>query len=152
MMWRRAFAGAFLLLLTSIFVAQPAMAQQNVSWHADYFNNGSLSGTPVLTRTDSSIAFNWGTGSPALGINSDNFSVRWAADVSLPAGTYRFYAQADDEVRVIFNFGYQPVIDTFGQGKAGQLVTGDVNVPNAGTYHIQVDYRELTDQAWINLN
>ena len=146
-MWRRAFAGAFMLLLTSIFVVQPALAQ-NVVWHADYFNNGTLSGTPVFTRTDPNIAFNWGGGSPGSGIDSDNFSVRWAADVSLTPGTYRFYAQADDEIRVIFNFGYQPMINTFGQGKVGQLVTGDVNVTAAGTYHIQVDYRELTDQAW----
>ncbi len=146
-MWRRLFAGAFMLVLTSIFVAQPALAQ-NVVWHADYFNNGSLSGTPVITRNDPSIAFNWGGGSPGSGIDSDNFSVRWATDAYLTPGTYRFYAQADDEIRVIFNFGYQPIINTFGQAKSGQLVTGDVNVTAAGTYHIQVDYRELTDQAW----
>jgi len=147
-MWRRALVGALLLLLTSIFVAQPALAQQNIVWHADYFNNTQLSGPPALTRNDPAIAFNWGRGSPAAGLNNDNFSVRWAADVSLSPGTYRFYAQADDNIRVIFNFGFHPVIDTFNSSQVGQLVTGDVNVPAAGTYHIQVDYRELTDQAW----
>lgn len=150
-MLRRAFVGAFLLLLTSIFIAQPALAQ-TVTWHADYFNNGQLSGAPAFTRTDPSIAFNWGSGSPGSGINNDNFSVRWATDVSLPAGTYRFYAQADDNIRVIFNFGYQPIIDTFASNKVNQLITADVNVAQAGTYHIQVDYRELTDQAFAYLS
>ena len=149
-MWRRAFAGALVLLLTSIFAAlpAPALAQQGVFWHADYFNNAQLSGTPAFSRTDPSIAFNWGVNSPGNGIGSDNFSVRWATDVALSPGTYRFYAQADDNIRVIFNFGFQPVIDTFAKSAVNQLVTGDVNVTNAGTYHIQVDYREVTDQAF----
>ena len=146
-MWRKAFVAAFLLLLTSSLIAQPAFAQNPV-WNAQYYNNTQLSGSPAFTRQDANIAFNWGIGSPGNGVNNDNFSVRWATDVSLPAGTYRFYAQADDNIRVTFNFGFQPVIDTFASGQVNQLVTGDVNVPNAGTFHIQVDYRELTDQAF----
>ncbi len=145
-MWRRVFAASFLLLVTAVFFAQPALAQSPV-WHAQYFNNPTLSGSPAFTRDDGNIAFNWGTGSPGSGVDVDNFSVRWATDVALSPGTYRFYAQADDNIRVIFNFGYNPVIDTFASGQVNTLVTGDVNVPQAGTYHIQVDYRELTDQA-----
>ena len=34
-MWRKAFIVAILLLLTSILVIQPALAQNPV-WHADY--------------------------------------------------------------------------------------------------------------------
>lgn len=146
-MWRKASILTLLLLVISVAVVQPALAQNPV-WHADYFNNSTLSGTPAFTRNDNNIAFNWGTGSPGSGVGNDNFSVRWATDVSLSAGTYRFYAQADDNIRIIFNFvSWAPVIDTFASGQVNQLVTGDVNVPTAGTYHIQVDYRELTDQA-----
>ncbi len=147
-MWRRASIVAILLLVTSIFIVQPALAQNPV-WHADYFNNAELQGSPTFSRNDANIAFNWGTGSPGSGIGNDNFSVRWAADVALSPGTYRFYAQADDNIRIIFNFvSYAPVVDTFASGQVNQLVTGDVNVSQAGTYHIQVDYRELTDQAF----
>jgi uncharacterized protein YraI len=146
-MWRKAMVGALLLLITSVFVAQPALAQSPV-WHAQYYNNAALSGSPAFTREDANISFNWGSGSPGSGIGNDNFSVRWATDVALSPGTYRFYAQADDNIRIIFNFGYQPVIDTFASGQVNQLVTGDVTVQQAGTYHIQVDYRELTDAAF----
>ncbi|MCC6803289.1 MAG: SH3 domain-containing protein [Anaerolineae bacterium] len=146
-MWRKVLIVTVLLLLVSVAVVQPALAQNPV-WHAEYYNNPTLSGSPVITRNDNNIAFNWGAGSPDASINSDNFSVRWAADVALTPGTYRFYAQADDNIRIIFNFvSWSPVIDTFASGQVNQLVTGDVNVPTAGTYHIQVDYRELTDQA-----
>lgn len=146
-MWRKASVITLLLLLISAAVVQPALAQ-NPTWRGEYYNNSTLSGSPVFVRSDANIAFNWGTGSPGNGINNDNFSVRWSADVALNAGTYRFYAQADDNIRIIFNFvSWSPVIDTFASGQVNQLVTGDVNVPNPGTYHIQIDYRELTDQA-----
>jgi hypothetical protein len=146
-MWRKITVAAILLLITSVFVAQPAFAQNPV-WSAQYYDNSSLNGSPAFTRNDANIAFNWGLGSPGSGVNSDNFSVRWATDVQLSAGTYRFYAQADDNIRVTFNFGFQPVIDTFASGQVNQLVTGDVNVPASGTFHIQVDYREATEQAF----
>lgn len=146
-MWRRATLATLLLVLTSIVAVQPALAQNPV-WRGEYYNNSQLSGSPAFIRQDQNIAFNWGTGSPGSGVGNDNFSIRWSADVALSAGTYRFYAQADDNVRIIFNYvNWAPVIDTFGTGQVNQLVTGDVNVPNAGTYHIQVDYREVTDQA-----
>src|SRR5262249_47446523 len=94
------------------------------------------------------IAFNWGVNAPLSGINADNFSVRWATDVSLNPGTYRFYAQADDHIRIYFNYvTWAPVVDTYKSGQVNTLVTGDVNVTSPGTYHIQVDYQELTDQA-----
>ena len=152
-MWRKASIVAVLLLLTSIIVAQPAFAQNiNTTWRGDYFNNPNLQGQPAFSRNESNIAFNWGGGSPGDGVGNDNFSVRWATDVQLSAGTYRFYAQADDNIRVIFNFGFQPVIDTFASGQVNQLVTGDVTVPANGVYHIQVDYHEVTDQAFAFLS
>ncbi|HVU10905.1 MAG TPA: PA14 domain-containing protein [Phototrophicaceae bacterium] len=148
-MWRRALAAVVTLLLTAILFSQPAAAQTyNPVWHAEYFNNSSLSGQPTVTRDDANIAFNWGVNAPLSGINADNFSVRWATDVSLSPGTYRFYAQADDHIRIYFNYvTWAPVIDTFASGQVNTLVTGDVNVTTPGTYHIQVDYQELTDQA-----
>jgi uncharacterized protein YraI len=147
-MWRKALIVALLLAVTSVLFMQPAAAQTNPTWLAYYFNNGNLQGDPFTTRTDNNIAFNWGLGAPIAGMNADGFSVRWATDVSLQAGTYRFYALADDNIRVIFNFGLQPVIDTYASGIVGQVVTGDVTVPGPGVYHIQVDYREVDNNAF----
>ncbi len=149
-MGRRLFVLMLLLALTAI-AFQPAVAQ-TPAWRGEYFNNGTLNGAPVLVRTDNQISYNWGTGSPDVSVPSDDFSVRWSADVALTAGTYRFYAQADDNIRVIFNFGFRPVIDTFtNTAQISQLVTGDVVVPANGTYHIQIDYRELSNQAFAFL-
>ncbi|MCK6578841.1 MAG: PA14 domain-containing protein [Anaerolineae bacterium] len=140
------------VLLTSLFVlalGQPAAAQTGVVWRGEYYNNATLSGSPALVRNDNQIGFNWASGSPDAAIQADGFTVRWAADVNLSAGVYRFYAQADDNIRIIFNFGFQPVIDTFADpSKVGQLVQGDVTVASNGTYHIQVDYREVSSTAF----
>ena len=139
--------GALAIVLAGIAPVLPAEAQ-SATWVGQYYNNAYLLDPPAFTQTVPAIAFNWGLGGPGNGVGVDNFSVRWATDVALAPGTYRFYAQADDNVRVTFNFN-QTVIDTFNTSNVGQLVSGDVNVVANGTYHIQVDYREVTDQAFV---
>lgn len=70
-------------------------------WTGYYFANSALAGSPVLTRVDSAINFNWGVGSPAGGIPADSFSVRWVSSRYFSsAGNYVFTATADDGVRV----------------------------------------------------
>ena len=43
----------------------------------EYFANAKLEGEPAFVRTDKNIDFYWESGSPAAGLDSDNFSVRW---------------------------------------------------------------------------
>lgn len=148
-MWRTLGIVAVLLLALGITTAQPAEAQStiNVTWDAAYHNNPNLFDVPVLRRTDNAINFNWGTGSPAPGVNPDDFSVRWGTDVNLPAGTYRFTARADDAIKVWVNYGRTPIINTWEQpSRVNETVTADIYL-NAGTHHIQVDYREFKGEA-----
>ena len=65
-----------------------------------YYNNTSLSGSPVVVRDDTNINFNWGEGSPHPSILPDNFSVRWTTTLSLIAGDYTFHTCTDDGVRL----------------------------------------------------
>jgi uncharacterized protein YraI len=69
-------------------------------WKGEYFSNRKLQGSPTLVRNDKKIDFNWKDGIPASGLPKDNFSVRWSRTVEFAPGTYRFYAQADDGIRV----------------------------------------------------
>lgn len=96
---------------------------------AEYFNNVTASGTPVLTRTEA-IDFDWGSGAPATGVAADNFSVRWSGKLIVPAtGTYRFQTESDDGVRLTVNgvrlidnwTDHSPTIDT---GAGINLVAG----------------------------
>lgn len=130
------------LLLTTAAYAQPS----NISWRGQYYNNSYLIGASVVDFDSPSINFNWGNGSPATGINADGFSVRWAARVFFPAGTYRFYAQADDKVSVSVDF--QEVLTTYNTDNVGGVVSGDVTL-NAGTYNVQVNYSEFSGDAYV---
>ena len=68
-----------------------------------YFANVSLTGSPVLTRTEA-VNFDWGTGSPGAGVPADAFSVRWIGQLSVPtSGNYVFQTSSDDGVRLYLN-------------------------------------------------
>lgn len=140
------------LFATALLLAPVSAQAVNPEWRGDYFANATLSGEPVVSRSDANIAFDWGTGSPVDGVPADDFSVRWGTDVALTVGTYRFTVQADDDIRVIFDYQDTPLIDTFGQGQAGQSITAEFTVATEDTYHIQVDYREITDNAYANVS
>jgi hypothetical protein len=81
--------------------AAPTAAGVAPGLQGEYFNNMTLSGVPVLTRIDSTVNFNWGSGSPGAGVNANQFSVRWSGQVRIPSnGAYTFYTQSDDGVRL----------------------------------------------------
>lgn len=71
---------------------------------ATYFNNTTLTTPVALTRTDGPVNFDWGNGSPATGVNTDRFSVRWTGQVEPPvSGNYTFSTVSDDGVRLWVN-------------------------------------------------
>ncbi|MFT3953507.1 MAG: PA14 domain-containing protein [Piscinibacter sp.] len=99
--------------------ALPA-AGNGAGLRADYFNNVTVTGTPVLTRTEA-IDFDWGSGAPGTGVTVDNFSARWSGKLIVPAsGTYRFQTESDDGVRLRVNgvqlidnwTDHSPTVDT----------------------------------------
>jgi hypothetical protein len=67
---------------------------------ADYFENVWFFYTPVMTRVDAQVNFDWGEGS-ITPTAADYVSVRWVG-LLLPRYTeqYTFYADADDGVRL----------------------------------------------------
>lgn len=68
--------------------------------YGEYFEGKGFA-SRKLSRTDATIDFNWGTGSPDPAITSDTFSARWTGWLQIPAsGSYTFYVTADDGVRL----------------------------------------------------
>lgn len=117
------------------------------SWRGEYFNNKNLTGSPTLVRNDSSIAFNWGNGSPAATINADSFSVRWTRSLTLSPGLYRFTANTDDGVRLWVNG--QQIINAWNDHKAQDFV-GEITLPG-GLVEIKMEYYENIGGAKANL-
>lgn len=143
------FAYTFVMLVILALFSLPAAAQDNLAWRAQYYDNMFLAGFPVVERTETSINFDWGTGSPASGIRPNTFSARFGTDTNFSAATYRFTILADDEVRLTIDD--RVIIDTLNAGRPGQTLTADA-VMTAGSHHIQIDYRERTGAAYLKLS
>jgi beta-glucosidase len=57
----------------------------------EYFNNAEWQGQPALIRVDKQVDFDWDAASPAAGISSSAFSVRWNGRIAVPGpGDYVF--------------------------------------------------------------
>jgi beta-glucosidase len=70
----------------------------------EYFNNKNLQGTPVFTRIDPEINFNWSDNPPRQGFNKDNYSVRWTGILKpQKSGEYNIDLLSDDGVRLYIN-------------------------------------------------
>lgn len=115
------------------------------NWTGQYYNTADFSGTVVLIRVDAQINFNYGTGSPATGINPDNFSIRWTGVQNFTAsGTYTFTAFFDDTIRVLFD-GVE--IMNY-QAPPSAAVSATANV-TAGSHTIVVEYSERSANAFV---
>jgi len=68
-----------------------------------YYDNIDFTNLKV-TRTDATVNFDWGSGSPDPSIGPDTFSARWTGQVQAQFGeTYTFYTDSDDGIRLWVN-------------------------------------------------
>ena len=128
---------------------QVAEANPGTQWNAEYFNNQDLSGSPVLTRVDDQVNFNWGTGSPGEGVPVDNFSARWTKTVFFPtSGTWTFKVGVDDGVRMWIDTLL--IIDKW-QGSPEGFAVYQVSVDQltAGNHDLRIEYFEASGIARI---
>ena len=135
------FVTVFLVLiavLTLLTVLGGSAGAADDVWLAEFWNNKDLAGQPVYVRQDKTIDFNWGHGSPAGPVNSDNFSARWTRNVYFAAGNYRFNATMDDAMRVWIDGNL--IIDSWTDSQE-HTVSRDLYM-SQGDHDIRVDYYE----------
>ncbi|HEY3342379.1 MAG TPA: PA14 domain-containing protein, partial [Anaerolineae bacterium] len=119
------------------------------TWRAEYYGNRTLWGQPALIQKESGDGINhdWGDGGPGYGLPVDNWSARYARNVSLSCGTYRFSVHADDGVRLWV--GTQLLINQW-QDQVGDF-TADLS-QTGGTLPVQVEYYEHAWGASLTVN
>jgi hypothetical protein len=115
------------------------------AWKGEYWFTRNLNSVWALVREDREINFNWGTKSPAIGIPSDGFSVRWSRSVEFEPGEYRFYARSDDGIRVYLDGSL--IIDEWHMSEGTEIYSVDKSL--AGPHLLEVDYYEHTGRALI---
>ena len=114
---------------------------------ADYFDNNSLSGKPLVTRGERSIDVNWWEGTPFRGMRADTFSVRWSGTLTVPqAGRFALGIRVFGEARVF--------LDDSLVAQASDLhnvATGYRWVTLRGPHPLRVEYRDLRSVASVQL-
>jgi hypothetical protein len=105
----------------------------------EYFDNMDLTALK-LTRTDATVNFDWGGGSPDSSIEADSFSVRWTGQVQAQfSETYTFYTISDDGVRLWVN-GVQ-VINNW-TNHAPTENSGTISLVAGQKYDLKMEYYE----------
>lgn len=103
-----------------------------------YYNNTTMSGSPVLTRTDANVNFNWNGGSPGTGVNSTNWSARWTGSLIPPTtGNYTLSLGSDDGSRLYV--GGVLKIDNWGD-HADQTLSTNMSLTSGQSYSIEIQY------------
>jgi beta-glucosidase len=116
----------------------------------EYFNNVSLSGTPVFTRIDPQIQFQWTLFSPdPEKLTYDFYSVRWTGKLKAPeSGTFRIGIDGNDGYRFYINDSL--LIDNW-QKLSRQVILADFTFRKDSAYDIRIEYYEPTGNAFFRM-
>ncbi|HEY79504.1 MAG TPA: PKD domain-containing protein [Caldilineae bacterium] len=118
-------------------------------WKGEYFNNPSLQGEPTTVRNDREINFDWGTGAPAPGLPTDNYSVRWSRHAQFDEGDYLFTVEVEGGVRLWLDG--RLLIDDWTSGPF-RTRTAQSGVIQAGPHDLRVDYFKTAGNGRIRVS
>lgn len=116
----------------------------------EYFNNVTFSGTPIFTRCDAQIQFQWTLFSPdPAKLSYDFYSVRWTGKIIAPeSGIFKIGIDGNDGYRLYINGNM--VIDNWIKGSK-KITLADFNFEKKMEYDIRIDFYEPVGNAWFNL-
>jgi MSHA biogenesis protein MshQ len=145
--WMQAALRAALPCLLALAFS-PALAVPGLT--GVYYNNTSLSGTPLVSRVDGSIDFDWGSGVPNAAVPADNFSVRWSGKLRVPStGNYTFRTTSDDGVRLYINGAL--VINNWTAHAATNNFSSAITLSTGVDHTVVLEYYEQGGLARIQL-
>ena len=118
-------------------------------WQGQYWNNMTLSGSPVLTRNDAAINFSWGpTQGAGAGLDGTEDSARWTQSMAFDAADYTFTVTGDDGVRVKVD----GVLVIDGWKDQGPTTYAATRTMAAGTHTVVVEHYEQWGSATAIFN
>ncbi len=115
----------------------------------EYFDGLSFT-SRFINRVDSTVDFDWSTGSPANGMGADTFSARWTGRIEPRfSQVYTFQTRSDDGVRLWVN--NQLIIDQWND-HAPTIHTGTIALQAGILYDLRLEYYENTGGAVMQLS
>ncbi len=111
----------------------------------EYFDNMDFTNLK-LTRTDTQVNFDWGTGSPNALLGADTFSVRWSGLLLVPeTGTYKFSTLNSDGARCYVNGAL--LLDDYVDQTTNWKDGASVYLTAGQMVDLQMEYYENTGSA-----
>jgi len=137
----------------------PSRDSKEFGLKAEYFATEDLSGTPVLTRVDQNVNFNWDKVVPVNGLKRNNYSVRWSGIFTPPApGDYKLgvrinYCYACENAEGFKLFIDDKVFTESGSksGERGEVLESQIHFDNTEPHAIRLEYLHKTGTAGIDL-
>jgi len=127
----------------------------------EYFASHDMTAQPVLTRTDRNVNFNWDKVVPVLGLQRNNFSVRWSGTFTPPApGEYKLgvrvnYCYACENAEGFRLYLDEKVLVESTPGKTGErgaVIDATVQFSDTNAHPIRLEYLHGTGSAGIDLS
>lgn len=127
----------------------PPRAVKGTGLYGEYYNTRDFKERKA-TRTDATINFDWGSGSPHPGINSDNFSIRWTGWVQpKTSGLVTFHVIGDDGVRLWVDD--KLIINEWRVQAAKEFASQALHMEAGKKYDIKLEYFEQGGAAVVKL-
>ena len=129
------------------YMSHPLSQTCGGGYWGEYYNNRTLSGSPVFSRCDSILDFNWVTGSPGAGIPTDSFSVRWTGQIYSFSGTDYLISTCSDD-------GYRLYIDgqlSINRWQDQDTCYSDTRYVSAGLHSFVIEYYENGGNARFSI-
>ena len=127
------------------------VAEEPEGLNAAYYATPDFSGTPVVTRVDKQIDFDWDAAKPVRQVPREAFAVRWQGTITPPvAGDYTFGLTLGDcfpcrdhevvTVRIDGKAVSTSDVHEPGEGREAILPAFTVHFADAGPHAFEVDY------------
>jgi len=114
-----------------------------------FFSNPNLFGTPVFSRLDPFVNFEWNNVSPGAGVPAENYSARWTGVLVPPVdGDYRLGVSSDGGYRLYLN--EKVFIDDWAP-HGERTLTSLVHLQAGHAYPIKLEYYHHSWESAVRL-
>ena len=116
---------------------------------AEYFNNMTATGEPIVTQTEDQIDYQWSDGEIAGGL-SDNVSARWTADLEIAVtDAYTFITRTDDGARLYLDG--RLIVDQWVDQGPTDAFSSPIELAGGSFHSLVMEYYENTGGAVAQL-
>jgi beta-glucosidase len=137
----------------------PSSGSSEYGLQGEYFATKDLSGTPVLTRVDRNINFNWDKVVPLQGLQRNNYSVRWSGTFTPPAAgdyklgvriNYCYACENAESFRLYVDDKLFLQSSTSKTGERGSVLEAPMHFSDAQPHAVRLEYFHSTGSAGID--